>query len=114
RLPLRHQIDAVVIVAGPRGIPFAQHVEGCARDGKAAFILARALLEDVVAAFLEWDVERHGLSSRGDRPRSRFDVTTLRIPRVETVAFGAADARPLNLRQRDVYDDAGHDDSVGP
>ncbi len=114
RLPLGNQIDTIVIVASPRRVALAEHVERRASHREAALILARARLEDVVAAVLERDVERHGLSRRGDGPRSRFDVTTLGVPRVETVAFCAADAGPLNLCQRDVHDDAGHDDAVRP
>ena len=99
-LALRHQLDPVVIESRPRRVAVAERVERRRRHRKAAGVPAGARLENEVAAVRNRDVERNGSFGRRHRPGSRGNFLPLRVPRVEPVAFRAANARPLDLRQR--------------
>src|ERR687897_2183736 len=73
-LSLRHEIDAVMIETRPCCVAVAEHVERCARDREAPLVCACTRLEEVVAAALERDVERHWIGGCGDRPLARLNL----------------------------------------
>ena len=104
----RHEIDSVVVVARPRRVAAPERVERRRRDGVAPRLAVRARLNDVVAAGRQRDLERDRLARRRHVPRPGRHFLAFGVPRVEPVAFGAPDARPLDLRERDVDLHAGN------
>ena len=111
-LALGHEFDAVVVEPSPRGVAVAEGIERCPRHRIPLVRVARGRFQDEIATVWQRCVERHWLGAGRHGPRSGGHFLSLRVPGVKAVAFGAADARPLNLRQGDRHRHSGHDLTV--
>ena len=101
-LALGHELDAVVIEARPRGVAVAERVErrrASRRSGRRP--RRRAPRGRSSRRSATGCRAAPGRARRRHRPGPGRHFLALGVPGVEAVAFGAADARPLDLRQRD-------------
>ena len=108
---LGNEIDAVVVVARPRGVAGAERIKGQPRD-RFVRAIPGDCAQHVRAAGLQRNRQRHRLGRRRDVERSGLDFPALDVPRVEAVAFGAPDAVVLDFDERQVHVHAADGASV--
>src|SRR4029453_4147103 len=85
-LALGHEIDPVVVVARPRGVPLAERVERRPRDREPAALFGGCRLQEEVAAIRNWNVERNGIRGSRDGPGSRGHFLALGVPGWESIS----------------------------
>ncbi len=96
-LLLGYEVDAVVVVALPGGVARAEAVEIRCRGRGTPLLVGGGHLEDVVPALREGNLHGHGGGAGGDLALPALLELAPALPGVHAVAFGLANAVPLDL-----------------
>ena len=104
-LTLRNEVDSVVVVALPCGVPGPQGIEVDQGLRSASFGVSRRCLEIVVTALGDGDMDRCRFSRRvrtRDCPLAGRNDIARGLPLVETSTLRSPGARPLDAGEAEV------------